>query len=277
MKKARSTEFKNHRKEFIKLLEKVAYGHSQWNVFSDFLQLSALSLSNSSDVYHIMNGEKTWNEREENYLQIVNKYNEQERKLFPQMLAELVFELEDACESRYVDVLGEIFHEMNFHDKWKGQFFTPQSVSDMMGAMVIDDSAVKAKINERGFITINEPCCGAGSIILGAMNAMKELNLNPCKQALIYATDIDLRCVCMCYIQLSLYGVPAVVMQKDALSDKVYNAPFFTPVYVLDGWSLKSRLAFDAVDDAVEKTESTLRTSRNAELVENFEPQLTLF
>ena len=220
---------------------------------------------------------KKRNEREENYLQIVNKYNEQERKIFPQMLAELVFELEDACKSRYVDVLGEIFHEMNFHDKWKGQFFTPQNVSDMIGKVTLFDDEIKSKINERGFITINEPCCGAGSIILGAMNAMKELNLNPCKQALIYATDIDLRCVCMCYIQLSLYGVPAVVMQKDALSDKVYNAPFFTPVYIFDGWSLKSCRAFNVVDDAVEKTESTLRTSRNAELVENFSPQLTLF
>ena len=110
------------------------------------------------------------------------------------------------------------------------------------------------------------------------MNAMKELNLNPCKQALIYATDIDLRCVCMCYIQLSLYGVPAVVMQKDALTNKVYNAPFFTPVYILDGWSLKSRRAFNVVDDTAEKAESTRITSRNAELVGNFEsPQLTLF
>ena len=142
MKKARSTEIKNHRKEFIKLLEKVAYGHSQWNVFSDFLQLAALSLSNSSDIYHIVNGEKIWNEREENYLRIVNRYNENERKLFPQIFSELILELEDACKSRYRDVLGEIFHEMKFHDKWKGQFFTPQSVSDMMGEIVLNDSAV---------------------------------------------------------------------------------------------------------------------------------------
>ena len=278
MKTTRNTEVKNHRKEFIKLLEKAAGRFGTWNVFSDFLQLAALSLSNSSDIYHIMNGEKIWNEREENYLRIVNRYSENERKLFPQIFSELILELEDACKSRYRDVLGEIFHEMEFHDKWKGQFFTPQSVSDMMGEIVLNDSAVEEKIAQRGFITINEPCCGAGSIILGAMNAMKELGLNPCKQALIFATDIDLRCVCMCYIQLSFYGVPAVVTQKDALSDKVYNAPFFTPVYILDGWSLKSRRAFNSVDDTAEKAESTRITSRNTELLGNFESaQLTLF
>lgn len=274
IKTARIISSSGHRKNFIKLLEKVAYRFSQWNVFSDFLQLAALSLSNSADVFHIANDKKTWDEREENYLQIINKYNKQEQEIFPQMFAELTLELEDACKSRYRDVLGEIFHELNFHDKWKGQFFTPQNVSDLIGKVTLDDGEIKAKLKERGFITINEPCCGAGSILYGAMNAMKELNLNPCKQVLIYATDIDLRCVSMCYIQLSLYGVPAVVIQKDALSNKVYNAPFFTPVYIMDGWFLKSSRAFQIVDNAVENAESAIKS---AEVKENVSAQLTLF
>ena len=42
-----------HRKNFIKLLEQIAYDKSPWNVFNDFLQLAASTLSNQSDPYFL--------------------------------------------------------------------------------------------------------------------------------------------------------------------------------------------------------------------------------
>ena len=238
----------SHRKELIKLIEKAARTTSTWNVFNDFITVSALSLSNSSDSYHIANSEKVWYEREQRYLKTINKYDENTRPLFPQMFAELVAELQNAATSHYTDVLGEIFGKMGFHDKWKGQFFTPQHISDLMAMMTIDSDTTAKAIKERGFITVNEPCCGAGSLVIGAINAMRELNLNPSKQMLVVANDIDERCVLMCYIQLALYGVPAIVLQQNTLTGKTFGKPYFTPVFLLDGWSWRFKHAFPQED-----------------------------
>ena len=113
-----------------------------------------------------------------------------------------------------------------------------------MAMMTIDSETTAKAIKERGFITINEPCCGAGSLIIGAINAMREIKLNPSKQMIVVANDIDERCCLMCYIQLSLYGVPAVITQQNTLSMQTYGAPWFTPVFIFDGWTWRFNRAF---------------------------------
>ena len=248
-----TTHSGQHRRNFIKLLGKAARTTSAWNVFNDFVTVSALSLSNSSDSYHIANSKEVWNRREQRYLDTINKYDANTRPLFSQMLAELIEELQEAATSHYTDVLGEIFHELEFHNKWAGQFFTPQVVSDSIALMSTNSDTTAKAIKERGFITINEPCCGAGSLIIGVINAMRRLNLNPSKQVLVVANDIDERCVMMCYIQLSLYGVPAILQQQNTLSLETYGEPFYTPMFVLDGWSWKASRAFGKAEPKVEE------------------------
>ena len=248
MSKKSKPTISSHRKELIKLIEKAARTTSTWNVFNDFITVSALSLSNSSDSYHIANSEKVWYEREQRYLKTINKYDENTRPLFPQMFAELVAELQNAATSHYTDVLGEIFHELEFHNKWAGQFFTPQHISDLMALMTINSETTAKAIKERGFITVNEPCCGAGSLVIGAINAMREMKLNPSKQMLVVANDIDERCVMMCYIQLSLYGVPAVVIQQNTITMQTYGSPWYTPVFIFNGWTLRFNRAFSQGD-----------------------------
>ena len=39
-------------KSLVKLIEQAAYQHSVWQVFSDFLEMSAISISNSIDPVH---------------------------------------------------------------------------------------------------------------------------------------------------------------------------------------------------------------------------------
>lgn len=82
-------------------------------------------------------------------------------------------------------------------------------------------------------------------MILGALNAMHAIGLNHTKQVLVVTSDIDERCVLMAYIQLSLYGVPAVIIQQNSLSMQTYGAPWFTPVFIFDGWTWRARRAFN--------------------------------
>ena len=62
-----------HRKNLIKLLQKAGQRLDRWQVFSDFLQMAALSISNS-DKYFLATNKETWDKREKRYLEIIGKY-----------------------------------------------------------------------------------------------------------------------------------------------------------------------------------------------------------
>ena len=48
------------------------------------------------------------------------------------------------------------------------------------------------------------------------------------KKTLLVAQDIDIRCVWMAYIQLSLYGIPAVVIHGNTLTMETWSQ-WYTP------------------------------------------------
>lgn len=165
-------------------------------------------------------------------MEIIGRYDKSEIDRLPQMLFHLVEELQRYAEYP-VDVLGVIFHDLELHNKHKGQFFTPQNICDMMGKMSI--SKADKAIAERGYLTVCEPCCGSGAMILGFAKAMQECELDYQRQMVVTATDVDLKCVYMTYLQLSLYGIPAVVIHGNSLSMEEWSR-WYTPVYLLNGW-----------------------------------------
>lgn len=157
----------NYQKEMIKTITSLGYRHSAWQVFSDFVEMSAIAISNSVDFVH-------QSARESRYLEIINTYNKEEQQEFPKLFGYLVNALEDclSLEGGPVDLLGQIFHELELHNKWKGQYFTPVPVCEAMGMMSLGDHDQKA-IKEEGFLTVGEPACGSGAMVLGFAKAMK--------------------------------------------------------------------------------------------------------
>ena len=152
--------------------------------------------------------------------------------MFADLVDALQYEL--TWSNAPTDVLGPLFHDLELHNKYKGQFFTPQSVCDMMSLISFD----KNLVHEKGYINLYEPCCGSGAMIFGFAKAMAENELNYCHQLVVTATDIDLKCVYMCYLQLSLYGIPAVVIHGDTLTLEEWSH-WYTPVYVMNSWKRK--------------------------------------
>jgi hypothetical protein len=210
----------NHSGEFIKLIKTLSHKHSTWRVFEDFLGMAAIAISNPVD----------WvqrDEREAEYMAIVERYVRKEVELFPQMLAHLVEELEHHVEEPH-DVLGEIFHELELHNKYKGQYFSPQPICDMVGLMSISEGDTDI-VEEKGFISVAEPCCGSGAMILGFAKALMKNGYDYRRQMVVTATDVDIKCVYMCYLQLSLYGIPAVIIHGNSLTLQEYSR-WYTPV-----------------------------------------------
>ena len=220
-------------KDIHKLFDKLFQRHSKWQAFSDFLAIAACAISNSVDT-------RNYKEREKQYMDTVKKYNSEELDLFTQILAELVMAMEQCVQKGDLqDVLGRLFHEFGLHNERNGQFFTPQNVADMMALMMLGDTI--PEIEERGFAsfaTLGEPACGSGVMMISAAKAVQKAGNNYCTQMVADCIDIDISCVHMCYIQLSLYGIPAVVRHGNSLMFKIWSN-WYTPVFVVGGWLRK--------------------------------------
>lgn len=217
----------DYRKEIVKIIGELGYRHSTWQVFSDFVEMSAIAISNSVDWTHKK-------ERETRYLEIINTYEKREQILFPKLFAYLVNALEyEVAINGPSDILGGIFHELELHNKWKGQFFTPVNVCEAIGMITVGDKA--QIVEEKGFLTLGEPCVGSGAMVLGFAKAMQNNKMNYCSQMVVTAQDIDLKCVHMAYIQFALYGIPAVVIHGNTLTVEEWSR-WYTPIYMVDGW-----------------------------------------
>lgn len=212
-----------HRKNLIKLIERNAYRHDSWRVFSDFVEMAAISLSNAVDLVQC-------DKREARYLQIVSQYEREEGDRFAQMLAELVMEM----EANPTDVLGEVFMEMDMGSKWHGQFFTPYHLCRAMAGTLVDDQ-MRSKIEQNGFIRVSEPACGGAAMIIALAMEMQTAGINYQQHMHVVAQDLDEKAVHMAYVQLSLMHIPAVVIHGNTLSLEE-RARWYTPAHILGGW-----------------------------------------
>ncbi len=216
-----------HKKKIIELINRLGYKHSQWKVFADFIEIAAITISNSIDI-------KNFDEREKRYLQIVKEYTKEEFEIFSSIFAELVL----ALEQEITDILGEIYMELNLSNKWSGQVFTPIQLSKLMGKISV--KGIKESIEKDGFVTVSEPTCGGGSILIGLALAIQEEGFNYQDSMVVTAVDLDIKAVYMCYVQLSLLGIPGVILHGNTIAVEVFSQ-WKTPTYILGDWSFKEK------------------------------------
>lgn len=195
------------KKELIKEMLRLSPKYSLDTVFADWVECLALSIQNSCCLLH----DKLWNKREEQYLRTIKKYTKEEQQAFAHMYALLVMAYEDGPS----DVLGEIFMELGRGNKHIGQFFTPYNVSKLMAQLTLNVD----EVSEDNPLSLHEPTVGAGGMVIAAADALNEKGINYQRCMDVVAQDLDWRAVYMAYIQLSLLGINAVVVQGDALTE----------------------------------------------------------
>ena len=151
-------------------------------------------------------------EIEQRYLNTVKQYTKEQAEEFSKLLALLVM----ALEEKHQDFLGQVYMQLNLGNVANGQFFTPYNVSKMMSKICFVD--IEKQLEEKDFITLSEPCCGSGGMIIAYAETLKEHGYNYQYQLFVEAIDIDEMCFMMAYIQLSLLGVGAKVIHGDSLT-----------------------------------------------------------
>jgi hypothetical protein len=111
--------------------------------------------------------------------------------------------------------------------------------------MVMGDLEEKAKTQP--FLTANEPACGGGAMLIAMAEIMSEKGLNYQKTLHVTAQDLDLKAVHMCYVQLSLLGIPGIVIHGNTLLNE-QRSIWHTPMHIMGGWTWKLRKPMEVLE-----------------------------
>ncbi len=184
-----------------KKIESKRYAHDINVLWADMLEVIARTLQNA--MFQV--------EKEKEIIaRICAKYDPKEniRDFFAEILADLVIAME---RHPFTDILGPIHMNLASNEAL-GQFFTPQSLCDLMNELVMQPKQEETDNTH----TFYEPACGMGAIALShAKYAQRDGVLNKTQFSCV---DIAPNCVYGTYIQLALNGIAARVYCANTLS-----------------------------------------------------------
>jgi type I restriction-modification system DNA methylase subunit len=190
--------------DFRKILERISHRHDTRRVFDAFTRLAACALAAQT--------------REAEYLEEARQWEKPDLDLFAEALGALVNKMET---HPFEDVLGGCYMEFALSSKgqqWNGEFHTPKHVCDLMAQMVIGDMA---SLPAEGQITVCEPACGAGAMILSlAQVCPPEIR----RRLRVTAIDISRTACDMAFINTTLWGVPTRIIHGNSLSNEFWAA-----------------------------------------------------
>lgn len=208
----------------LKKIQQDSYAVSIYELLSDVFECGAISISNAFAFNK---------EREEKYLKIMNKYNEKTRSRIRDIFTDIYFLLSAQIDLGFKDYLGELYMRSETSNGKAGQFFTPYDVSKLCAQISIGKTDIEKYIKEDKILTLNEPTCGAGGMVLAAVDVLyNEHHFNYARNLLVECSDIDMRCVHMTFLQLACAGVPAVIYHRDTITMKTWDR-WETPAYVM--------------------------------------------
>ncbi len=202
-------------KVFEKALDRVAYSEGIWNVFEDFLSFSLLMLR--------------WQDlKPEHFQELENRYPKKEQH---QLFAEAFTAMADIAHNDgegFHDVFGDYFME-HFSNKFKGQFFTPQPICDMMAQLTMSSDVADGT-------SVCDPTCGSGRTLIAAAKINRKM--------IFYGADVDINCCKMTVINMMLNTMCGEVAWMDSLAmkhwrswhiRKVFNGVGYVPYYIETG------------------------------------------
>lgn len=190
--------------DFRTILKGLSHRHDTRRVFDAFLCLAACALAAQT--------------REAEYLEEAKHWEKPEMDRFAEALAALVSEMETRP---FEDLIGGYYMEFALSQKgqqWNGEFHTPKTICDLMAQVTLGDVA---SLPTEGPITVCEPACGAGAMILSLAEACP-----PEVRRRLKVTAIDIsRTAChMTFVNTTLWGIPTRVIHGNALSLECWAA-----------------------------------------------------
>lgn len=224
------------KKDFLQKFDRLCRSRSRWEVWEDVMTAIACFINISID-----RTPKHFQSRSKKLEQCVKRIGGMES------LSELLLCITDALElNPEQDFLGELYMRLKLGDHWKGQFFTPYHISQFMAEISLQN--MDQQIESKGYISVCDPTCGAGSLLIAAANKAKQSKYNFQKTVFFVGMDIDPIVAQMCYIQLSLLGCAGYICIGNSLSNPLNGSSvlnpneqegqdiWYTPMYFTKSW-----------------------------------------
>lgn len=227
-------------KEFIDLFKSLIVSRSDWQVWSDLMAAMACAIANVLDP-----NEKRKADREKEYADCITRLGDQKT-------AADIFAIVNAGLDRDPDqdFLGKLYMNLGLGSHWKGQFFTPFTIGQMMADTDLSDGIVQEQINRHGWASVEDPSCGAGCTLIAAASAFRKQKINYQQHVIFVGQDIDRVAAQMCFIQLSLLGCPGYIVVADTLTNPICGSVlvphekdnqefWYTPMWWSDIWTYR--------------------------------------
>lgn len=143
---------------------------------------------------------------------------------------------------QWLDVFGMLYEDMYLtagKASKTGQFFTPQSVSDLMSTIIAPgkNQASSAKVEGR---RVNDCAAGSGRLLLAHYMEVSKLDHSAGRPFVYIAHDSDPLVCKMCALNMMIHGMNGTVICQDTLTQSTPSAvycvneiryPFNTPYY----------------------------------------------
>lgn len=212
--------------EIIRDFQKAAPAYSTGKIFEDTIACGALAISNAVDF-------TKYDEREKRYKEIMSGYRADEQRKLPEVFAKVFTLLSSVVydDGTFDDYLGKIFMRLNLASDKSGQVFTPYHIAEFMARVTVGEGFMEKTEND-DILTICDPCCGSGVMSIAALNVLQSRGVNYARNVFIECSDIDIRCVHMAYLQLSLAGVPAIIKHRNTLTMETWDV-WKTPAFIM--------------------------------------------
>ena len=198
------TAAKSEPKDFRKLLGAVSRQCDFHQTFVSFVRLAACALAAQT--------------REAEYLEEAKRWEKPDLELISKALGALIVEMES---KPFEDILGCYYMEFAISSKsqqWTGEFHTAKPVADLMAKIMVGELAA---LPAEGPITVCEPACGAGAMILSLAEACPPQIR---RRLRVTAVDINRTACDMTFINTTLWGVPTRIIHGNSISLECWAA-----------------------------------------------------
>lgn len=206
------------KQDFCDKFDKLAYSRSHFEVFRDWAEVAAITMHNRPYHFSHLPKDECFETLEARYLKLVAKYDRETLDEFSTLLNIAII----ALNFKWGDFLGEIYTEMEIGGKRsrqaKGEFFTPYPVAQLTAKTTL--LGCEAVIERQGYLTISEPACGAGSMLIAACEVIADKGYELEKVMFFEAVDINPLCCHMAFVQFSCLNLPGIVCHGNTLTNE---------------------------------------------------------
>jgi len=174
-------------------------------IFADFVRVAACCLAP-----RVLVDGASVSMREEEYMEVIRRYPKRDLELISEAFGLFIVESE---KHPHRDILGNAWLDCTSKSskQVRGEFYTPPEICDLMAHMT---GGAEAYIAEGKPFTVEEPACGAGSMIL---SFAKQFAPDHWHLPRFTAIDINPVACDMCFINTSLWSIPCEVICGNAL------------------------------------------------------------